>query len=208
MILYSSNSSPYSAPVRVAIYAKDLRIEIAEPPGGLRSSRFHAINPVGTIPCLVMDDGFTLPESLAIMAYIDERFPERPLMPDHPELRAQVRVIQRIAELGIMNQSVELQSLVAEEPKDESAIAHRMTRLVRALASAEIYLSGGDFAIGASLTLADCQLAPALFAASRLLPSLGKRELLDAYPKVAAYFDSVQRHPAVRRVLEEMQDAG
>ena len=66
MILYSLDSSPYSAAVRIALYAKDLQIEIVEPPSGLRSTRFHAINPLGTIPCLV-HDSLVLPESVAIL---------------------------------------------------------------------------------------------------------------------------------------------
>ena len=48
MRLYSEHNSPFSAPVRVAIYAKGLEIEIEPPPGGLLSARFHAINPLGT----------------------------------------------------------------------------------------------------------------------------------------------------------------
>ena len=55
MRLYSEHNSPFSAPVRVAIYAKGLGIEIEPPPGGLLSARFHAINPLGTIPCLMLD---------------------------------------------------------------------------------------------------------------------------------------------------------
>ena len=63
MRLYSENSSPFSAPVRVAIYAKGLEIEIEPPPGGLLSAKFHAINPLGTIPCLILESGVPLPES-------------------------------------------------------------------------------------------------------------------------------------------------
>jgi hypothetical protein len=65
MKLYSENSSPFSAPGRIAIYAKGLTIEIEPPPGGLLSAKFHAINSLGTIPCLILEDGSPLPESAA-----------------------------------------------------------------------------------------------------------------------------------------------
>jgi len=63
--------------VRVAIYAKGLTIAIEPPPGGLLSAKFHAINPVGTIPCLILDNNTPLPESAAIMEYLEDKFPER-----------------------------------------------------------------------------------------------------------------------------------
>ena len=99
MRLYSENNSPFSAPVRIAIYAKALDIEIVAPPGGLRSAQYHTINPLGTIPCLMLDDGTRLPESAAIMEYLEEKFPDPPLLPVTPEARAQVRLLQRIGEL-------------------------------------------------------------------------------------------------------------
>ena len=67
MKLYSEDSSPFSAPVRVVIFAKGLNIAIEPPPGGLLSTQFHAINSVGTIPCLILENGTPLPESAAIM---------------------------------------------------------------------------------------------------------------------------------------------
>jgi glutathione S-transferase len=88
MRLYSENNSPFSAPVRVSIYAKGLEIEIEPPPGGLLSARFHAINPLGTIPCLMLDSGEPLPESAAILEYLEDKFPNPPLRPEGAEARA------------------------------------------------------------------------------------------------------------------------
>ena len=102
MKLYSEDSSPFSAPVRIAIYAKGLNIDIEPPPGGLLSARFHAINPVGTIPCLILEDGTPLPESAAIIEYLEDKYPEPPLRPAGPEAKARVRPLQRIGELQIL----------------------------------------------------------------------------------------------------------
>ena len=88
MILYSEPTSPYSAVVRVAVYAKQLAIEIVAPPGGLKSDEYRALSGTGTVPCLKLDDGSALPESTVILAYLDDKFPERPLLPAGAEARA------------------------------------------------------------------------------------------------------------------------
>jgi glutathione S-transferase len=206
MRLYSENYSPFSAPVRIAIYAKTLDIEIVAPPGGLRSAQYHTINPLGTIPCLMLDDGTRLLESTAIMEYLEEKFPDPPLLPSIPEARAQVRMLQRIGELQITTQTVELAQLPDAGAEDETA-ANRLTKIVRGLAALQNFLTGDDFAAGPSLTLADCQLAPALFRVPRVVGAFMNRDLIGAYPKVARYIETSRRHNAVGRVLDEMSAA-
>jgi glutathione S-transferase len=206
MRLYSENYSPFSAPVRIAIYAKSLDIEIVAPPGGLRSAQYHTINPLGTIPCLMLDDGTRLPESTAIMEYLEEKFPDPALLPASPEARAQVRLLQRIGELHITTQTVELAQLPDAVARDETA-ANRLTKIVRGLAALQNFLTGDDFAAGPSLTLADCQLAPALFRVPRVVGAFMDRDLIGAYPKVARYIETSRRHKAVGRVLDEMSAA-
>jgi glutathione S-transferase len=203
MRLYSENQSPFSAPVRIAIYAKALDVEIVAPPGGLRSAEYHRINPLGTIPCLMLDDGARLPESSAIMEYLEERFPDPPLLPASPEARAQVRLLQRIGELHITTQTVELAQLSDAAAGDETA-ANRLTKIVRGLSALQNILTGDTFAAGPNLTLADCQLAPALFRVPRVVGAFMNRDLIGAYPKVARYVETSRRHKAVARVLEEM----
>lgn len=202
MILYSQDSSPYSAAVRVAVYAKNLQIEIAEPPNGLRSSRFHSINPLGTIPCLVHGD-LVLPESVAILEYIEEMFPNPALLPSDPASRATVRVVQRIAELGVLTPSVELARVTAtNEPADGSA---KLTRLLRGLASADAYLGEGKFAIGSQLTLADCQLSVALSLVRGLVSDRRIPDLLSARPRLLRYLAQVEREEHVGRVFAELR---
>ncbi|MGA2639165.1 glutathione S-transferase family protein [Methylocella sp.] len=203
MKLYSEDSSPFSAPVRVAIYAKGLSIGIEPPPGGLLSARFHAINSVGTIPCLILEDGTPLPESAAIIEYLEDKYPEPPLRPDGPEAKARVRLLQRIGELQIMIPLVELSRQADPARRDPSA-AVWLTRLVRGLSSLQAYVGGEPFAAGPRLTLADCELAPALFMLPKIAAAYGKPALLEAYPPIGRYVASNSSHPAIRRVLEEM----
>jgi glutathione S-transferase len=206
MRLYSENSSPFSAPVRLAIYAKGLDIEIEPPPGGLLSAKFHAINPLGTIPCLMLEDGVPLPESAAILEYLEDKFPHPPLRPESAEARAHVRLLQRIGELQITTPLVELARLDGHATSDPT-FATWLTRLIRGLSSLQIYLREGGLAAGTHLTLADCQLAPALFLLPKVARQIGKPHLLSAYPPILRYVEAVAAHPAVRRVLDEMAAA-
>ncbi|SFK62032.1 glutathione S-transferase family protein [Methylocapsa palsarum] len=206
MKLYSEDSSPFSAPVRIAIYAKGLNIEIEPPPGGLLSAQFHAINAVGTIPCLILEDGTPLPESAAILEYLEDKFPDPPLRPAGPEAKALVRLLQRIGELHIMTPLVELFRQADPSNRDASA-AIWLTRLVRGLSSLQIYVGEDNFAVGPSLTLADCALTPALFMLPKITAAYGKPALLEAYPPIGRYIASSGRHPAIVRVLGQMAPA-
>lgn len=207
MKLYSENSSPYSATVRITIHAKALDIEIAAPPGGLKSAQYHKINALGTIPCLILDSGAALPESAAIMEYLEEKFPVPPLLPATAEARAHVRMLLRIGDLQIMGQTAELLALMNAQPRDEGAAANRLTKIVRGLAFLQNALSGDNFAAGPNLTLADCQLAPALHGVPLAAGAFMDRDLISAYPKVARYIETSRRHPAVDRVLGELSAA-
>jgi glutathione S-transferase len=206
MRLYSEHNSPFSAPVRVAIYAKGLEIEIEPPPGGLLSARFHAINPLGTIPCLMLESGVPLPESAAILEYLEDKFPDPPLRPEAAEARAHVRLLQRIGELQITTPLVELARLDGHATSDPT-FSTWLTRLIRGLSSLQIYLKEDGFAAGPHLTLADCQLAPALFLLPKVARQIGKPNLIAAYPTLLRYAEAVGAHPAVARVLDEMAPA-
>jgi glutathione S-transferase len=206
MRLYSEHNSPFSAPVRVAIYAKGLGIEIEPPPGGLLSARFHAINPLGTIPCLMLDSDVPLPESAAILEYLEDKFPHPPLRPESAESRAHVRLLQRIGELQITTPLVELARLDGHATSDPT-FSTWLTRLIRGLSSLQIYLKEEGLAAGPHLTLADCQLAPALFLLPNVARSIGKPHLLAAYPTLRRYVETVGDHAAVARVLDEMAPA-
>jgi glutathione S-transferase len=83
---------PYCARVRLALAEKELDYETVEVDLADRPQWLIELNPPsGRVP--VLDDGFMLPESEGIMAYLDERYPERPLLPSVPAERAQARLL-------------------------------------------------------------------------------------------------------------------
>jgi glutathione S-transferase len=83
---------PYCARARLALAEKGLEFETVEVDLADRPQWLLELNPPsGRVP--VLDDGFTLPESEVIMAYLEDRYPEPPLLPADPVERAQARLL-------------------------------------------------------------------------------------------------------------------
>jgi glutathione S-transferase len=205
MILYSDDTSPYCAPVRAAIYAKELAIPMEPPPGGFRSDAYQRLTGAGTLPCLMLDDGSPLPESAAILAYLDEKFPDRPLRPDDPEGRAKVFAILRLAEGGIVAPIVQFFHDLSEGAA--GARERALERVKTGLGRVEFFVAGAGYAYGSAFSQADCVLAPALFGVKALSGMMGEPELLAQFPKLASYADRAAMHPAIAEVLGELQAA-
>lgn len=206
MILYSEDSSPYSAVVRAAVYAKGLDLPILAPPGGVKSAEYKALSGTGQVPCLHLDDGSALPESAVILGYLDEKFPQAPLRPADAEGRARVALIQRLAEQGLLGPLVQLFHDFSDGLGDAARVKGREA-LGQGLDRLERFVAAEGFACGPDLTLADCILAPALFGVIAWAPGLGDPELLTRHHKLTAYFGRATAHPAIVKVLGELQAA-
>jgi maleylacetoacetate isomerase len=99
MDMYGFWRSQATFRVRVALNVKSIayrEIPIDLDSGGQDQAAFHAINPMGGVPALVVD-GAPLIQSLAILEYIEETHPEPPLLPSDPIGRARVRSLAAIA---------------------------------------------------------------------------------------------------------------
>ena len=90
MKLYDAARCPYCARVRIALAEKGLVAETVEVDLRDRPAWIYELNPSGRVP--VLDDGFVLPESLLIMEYLDERYPEHSLLPADLAERAEARL--------------------------------------------------------------------------------------------------------------------
>ncbi|HEY3798895.1 MAG TPA: glutathione S-transferase family protein [Caulobacteraceae bacterium] len=205
MILYSEDSSPFSAVVRAAIYAKGAAIPIEPPPGGLRSDEYRALTGTGTVPCLMLDDGTPLPESTVILAYLDEKIPAPPLMPAGVEARARAALLMRLGMGGIVDALVGFfHDLSTGAPNARETVLERLTT---GLARIEHFLAADGYAAGPAFSLADCVLGPALMGVPMIGGMAGAPDLLSRYPKLTAYAPRVSAHPAVAKVLAELQVA-
>ena len=99
MKLYTYWRSLATFRVRIALNVKGLAydaIYIDLDAGEQRTAAFKTVNPQMTVPALVEDDGNVLFQSMAIMEYLNEVYPEPPLLPDDPRGRARVRALSLI----------------------------------------------------------------------------------------------------------------
>jgi maleylacetoacetate isomerase len=100
MKLFSFWRSLASFRVRIALNLKGIApdevIDVKLPQGEQREDVFRKVNPMMALPALVEDDGTVLFESLAILEYLDETYPNPPLLPNAPKARARVRALAQI----------------------------------------------------------------------------------------------------------------
>ncbi len=185
MKLYDFVGAPNPKKVRVYLAEKGLKVP-TEPVdligGGTRTPEFLKKNPSGGLPVLELDDGTYLPESLAIIEYFEELHPDPPMIGRTPLERAQVRALERIAELGVLSSVATIfqntSPFFAGRVKQSAEAAENgRQRLSAVLQVLNDRIGKGPFVAGERPTIADCTLLAALdfaeFAGITVDPSLG-----------------------------------
>jgi glutathione S-transferase len=205
MRLYSIDLSPFAARVRAAIYFKGLRIECVPPPSaGTRCAEYLALNPMGKLPALELDDGTIVPESETIIEYLDDAFPEPPLRPRAAADRARVRLLSRVLECYVTAPMFLLFPQLGATPRDTKLVEAQLQRMDEGLEYLCRYLEGGRYAFGTSLTSADCCVFPTLYLIDLIAPRFERPDMLAKHSKAAAYYQQAQADPVLSRVLGEM----
>jgi len=178
MKLYTYFRSSAAYRVRIALNLKGLSydavpVHLLKGGGEQRQEEYRKINPSGLVPAF-QDDRITLTQSMAIIEYLDERFPAVPLMPSDAAGRARVRELAQIVACDIhpLNNLRVLRHLVHELKLTEEAKTAWIQHWMReGLAGLEAHLArdpaAGPFSHGASPTMADCFLVPQVFNAQR-----------------------------------------
>ncbi len=206
MILFSGDLSPYSAKVRMQIYAMgvndDFSFEL--PVVQFFSGKLKEVSPIGRIPILKTDEGL-IPESEVIAEYIDELYPQQSLVGNTPMERANIRVLSRIADTYLMD-NIFLALGQMRVPEPNQAIIDLLTaQVVRGVTALEEYLTADGYAAGGTeLTRADCSLVPALYMCDRTLPRLGISNPVSGLVKTEAYWGRIQQNEHAARVIDEM----
>lgn len=206
MKLYSLALSNFAAKSRIAIYEKGLGIEIVDPPGGLGSDEYKRINPLGKVPALDAN-GLLIAESEVINEYLEDKFPEKPLLPKDAEDRARVRSFTRHHDLYLEPPIRALFYQMDPKTRDARVVEEKLADAASRLDQVEAMLSSGPWAIGELFTLADAALAPTIFFAINLLPVFGAKPPLEGRPKLVAWWARIQERPSTKKVLGEQAAA-
>ena len=203
MKLYTGNLSPYSAKVRMQIYAMGITDIEFELPTSFFQGKLSEVSPIGRIPVLEVEDGI-IPESEVIAEYLDDLYPDRSLAGATPRIRAQVRLISRIADIYLLNNIFMVLPQLNRKTRVEAIRDLLIGQVTRGMGALERHIGDGEFAVGDVLTRADCTLVPALFLCETTVPRLDVDNPILATEKVAAYWQKIQSNEFAARILDEM----
>jgi glutathione S-transferase len=169
--------------------------------GDLRKPEFQALNPRGRVPT-IDDDGFALYESVAIVEYLDEKYPGPKLFPGDARTRALVR---RLVQESDQYYALAMDKLLDEvlfKPQaewDAAVIAAGRETLAKELAVWE-GLIGGEWLAGSTVSAADFALYPLIALTLRLdrkKPDLDARGTIG--PKIGAWIQRMEALPICRK---------
>jgi len=183
--------------VRIALNLKGLSYD--RQPRDLRHGEhrdpdFRAIAPQGLVPALETGEGvFT--QSLAILEWLEETFPEPPLLPEDAAGRAVVRGMLSLVACDIhpLNNLRVLKALreefQASDPQIDTWIAHWVSEGFAAFETL-VERHGGTYCFGDRPTLADCLLVPQVYSARRFNVELAP------FPRLVAIDERARNLPA------------
>jgi maleylacetoacetate isomerase len=175
MRLYSFFRSSAAYRVRIALNVKGVDYETVSvdlPASAHHAPEFRALNPQATIPTLE-DDGTVLWQSLAIIEYLDTRYPSPRLIPAEPVARARVQALAQViaCEIHPLNNLRVLKYLRGELKLDDAAVnkwySHWVAEAFGPLETLVSRFGGGRYCFGDSLSLADVCLVPQMYNARR-----------------------------------------
>lgn len=205
MKLYGFFRSSASYRVRIALALKGLKYESISIPmrdNSHRSEAYRKVNPQMRLPALELDDGTRLIQSLAIIDYLDAKYPEPRLIPADPLLRARVLAVAQIigSDIHPLN-NTGVRKILSERFGASEAVLDEWTAhwIREGFTAIEQLIEPAPYAFGAAITLADVCIVPQVYNARRYnVP-------LDEFPRVLAVDAAASRHPACAAAVPEAQ---
>lgn len=158
------HGSPYAWRVQLALEHKGLAYEtrvLSMSGGDLRTPAFLAQSPRGKVPVL-RDGDLVITESLAILAYLDRRYPDRPIFGRTPEEAAVIwrHVAEYTAYVDEAVESFILPIYFGRLAEEADRVSHAVETLTRELAGYERALGGSPYLAGGAPSAADFVVFP------------------------------------------------
>ena len=200
--------SNYHNKVRLALLEKGIAFDEDPKCSPSQQEAFTARSPMGKVPFLELDGSVTLTESQAICEYLEEAYPQKPLLPRDPLARAKVRELLIVLEMHVelvarrLYRQAFFGGTVSDEVKQsaEKDLAKGL-RALRQLASFSPCVAGKD------LTLADCAAfvhLPLISLATKLAYGA---DALEGVTAIRPYLKMLGERPAFARVNEDRKAA-
>ena len=202
MKLIGSTSSPYVRKVRVVMAEKKLDYTfVTEDVWAAETSIAHS-NPLGKVPCLIMEGAEALFDSRVIVEYLDTLSPVGKLIPAVGRERAEIKTWEALAD-GLMDAAIlaRLEATWAGRTKAQRSqawIDRQMGKVHDALKAMSQGLGEKPFCAGIHLTLADIAVACAIGYLDFRFPQIPWRE---EYPNLVKLHDKMLQRPSFADTL-------
>jgi glutathione S-transferase len=167
--------------VRIVLAEKGVEVDVVEIDLQNRPEWIYGKNVTGRVPVIEEEDGRPLPESAVIMEFLEERYPELPLLPPDPADRAFVRLL-------IFRDHELTDPYYASRRGEEGA----EEMLLPALAQLNVALSERPYLAGAEYGLADIAYVPWILRARGML---GVE--IGPFPALADWLARLEQRPAI-----------
>ncbi|HXJ08162.1 MAG TPA: glutathione S-transferase family protein, partial [Burkholderiales bacterium] len=201
--------SNYHNKVRIALLEKGVPFEEDAGCSPSQKDEWLARSPLGKVPILELDGGRRLAESEVILEYLEDAYPQKPLLPKEPFERAKVRELVTFVELHLELVARRLYPALffgagpasEETKKSVEKTLLKGVRGLKGLAKFSPYLAGGE------LTLADCAAFVSLPLVTLVSKNAFGRDFLEDIPQVKPYLRMLGERPAFARVNEDRKKA-
>ena len=186
MKLIGSNTSPYVRKVRIVMAEKKLDYQFVEEDVWASTTKISESNPLGKVPCLVMEGGEAVFDSRVIVEYLDTLSPVGKLIPGLGRERAEVKTWEALAD-GLLDASI-LARLEAtwsgrtDAQRSQAWIDRQIGRIHATLKSMSTGLAEKPFCSGIHFSLSDVAVGCALGYLDLRFPTIAWRE---TYPNLS-----------------------
>jgi glutathione S-transferase len=197
MKLIGSNTSPYVRKVRIVMAEKKLDYDFVLEDVWSDQTRISDANPLGKVPCLIMEGGEALFDSRVIVEYLDTLSPVGKLIPAVGRERAEVKTWEALAD-GVMDAAL-LARMEAvwdkrtEAQRSQAWIDRQLGKIGASLGAMSKGLGDKPFCTGIHLSLADIAVGCALAYLDFRFPQIGWR---NDHPNLVRLLDKLAQRPS------------
>lgn len=192
MKLYASQTSPYARKVRVVLAEKKIDYQMIEENVWSPETRIGQFNPLGKVPCLVMEDGGAVFDSRVIVEYADTLSPVSRLIPQGGRERLEVRCWEALAD-GLLDAALLVRlehTQRSEGERSERWVKRQRGKIEAALVAMANGLGDRPWCTGVHYTLADVCVGCALAYLDFRFPEIAWRE---HHPNLAAFQEKIEK---------------
>jgi glutathione S-transferase len=202
MKLIGSLASPYVRKVRVAMAEKKLDYDLVLEDVWAPETKILQSNPLGKVPCLVMEDGGAMFDSRVIVEYLDTLSPVGKLIPPNGRERAEVKCWEALAD-GVLDAALLIRLERTQRPEEQRNadwIKRQMAKVDAGLNAMTMGLKEKPFCAGNYYTLADVAVGCALGWLAFRFPEIDWRE---RHPSLGKLFDKLSERQSFKDTVPQ-----